>query len=131
MAVSLVRASLYTAECAAPLTLGLVEKERVVGGTMETSLECQLAARARLAVQDHVIGRSVVFPGVGYVELAVAQLETGISTSREDTVARNVAFVRIWSWPRPQSHMVRLDFAMSDTHKPRTAPSRSLAVRLG
>lgn len=101
VAVSLVRASLYTVECAAPLTLGLVEQDGAVGSTMETSLECQLPARARLAVKDHVIGRSVVFPGVGYVELAVAQLETGIPTSGEDTVARNVAFMRIWVLAAP------------------------------
>lgn len=99
VAVSLVRGSLYTVQQLepTPLTLGLIETQGDVGGNMETSREGTLSARARLVMQDHVVGGSVVFPGVGYVEMALAQHAIG-----EGAVVRNVAFIRIWVLAAPR-----------------------------
>lgn len=46
-------------------------------------------------MQHHVVGSGVVFPGVGYVELAFVQLSSSMPRPG-NSVARNVAFMRIW-----------------------------------
>lgn len=47
-------------------------------------------------MKDHIVGERIIFPGVGYVELAVTQHELGTPPQGKNIAAHKVGFLRIW-----------------------------------
>ena len=63
--------------------------------------EWEWAPSVLSCVAHHVVGGAVVFPGVGYIEMAMSRATSDATSLGPDVALSGVAFLRLWELRQP------------------------------